>query len=731
MAVFCICLFTFVSNQPSKHRFSQMKIPFRTLSRAFFVWTILLVVILGSFVFTLLLTRTKSQTIRENIQELRKDMNGYQKIDSCISLLYVAENNSRLFIITQDSAYLTAFSGQLQDVSNILNKFETEHADRPSALSGLIQSKRESNAEFIRMKILVDSLFALSVQRSEQIQHEQSQPKPSPIRVKRTSKVDSVVSEDIQKKKRGLFKRLADAITNKHDDGAAKEKTKVIIQRDSLVMPYLLARELDLSRYDEYNRVKRQLNEAEQKLLFLNGELFANLQLTLKSLKATEEEKARNFRRLLLTETSNEFEEVNHLFWAGALVVLLMTIIIIRNLVKLYHNDETIVKYAALATEAARNKGEFLAQVTHEIRTPLNAIIGFSQLMDSDRLDGQMKESVEAIQSSSRILQTLVNDLLDFSKLERGKLTLQYQAFSPVELVNEVLALMSVLAGEKDIEIVSKINVGREICLLGDEFRVKQVLINLLSNAVKFTPTHGKVLVEASLESVEGQKKRLKIRVKDSGIGIAQEHLKEIFEDFSQIDGASVGKQGTGLGLAICKRIVQLHGGKISVESVLGQGSEFKVAIPMEVAEKRKSAQSQSPVTKQVVLQGKKVLVADDTRLNLVLMSRLLEKYGLSYNLVGSGDDALELFEKHSYDLVITDINMPGMDGSELTRQIRSNADPLKASTPVVGFTGDLSDRDKDFYADLGINGVLGKPFSEKEFLSVLTSVFSAGTTGN
>lgn len=727
MAVFCICLFTFVLNQPSKHRFFRMKIPSRTLSRAFFVWTILLVVILGSFVFMLLLTRVKSQTIRENIQELRKDMNGYQKIDSCISLLYVAENNSRLFIITQDSAYLTAFTGQLQAVSNILTKFETDNADRPSALSGLIESKRESNAEFIRMKILVDSLFALSVQRSEQIQQEQYQPKPQPIRVKKTSKIDSVVFEDTKKKKRGLFKRLADAITNKRDEEVTKEKTKVITQRDSLVMPYLLARELDLSRYDEYNRVKRQLNEAEQKLLFLNGELFANLQLTLKSLKAAEEEKARKFRRLLLTETSNKFEEVSHLFWAGALVVLLMTIIIIRNLVKLYHNDVTIVKYAALTTEAARNKGEFLAQVTHEIRTPLNAIIGFSQLMDSDRLDGQMKESVDAIQSSSRILQTLVNDLLDFSKLERGKLTLQYQGFSPVELVNEVMALMSLLAGEKDIEIVSEINVGQQICLMGDEFRVKQVLINLLSNAIKFTPVHGKVLVEASLESADGQKKCLKIRVKDSGIGIAQEHLKEIFEDFSQIDGASVGKQGTGLGLAICKRIVELHGGKISVESVLGQGSEFKVAIPMQVSEKQKSVHSQSPTVKQVTLQGKKVLVADDTKLNLVLMSRLLEKHGLTYDLVGSGDDALELFEKQPYDLVITDINMPGMDGSELTRQIRGNADPLKAATPVVGFTGDLSDQDKDFYADLGINGVLGKPFSEKEFLSVLASVFSAG----
>lgn len=705
----------------------MMKIPFRTLSRAFFVWTILLVVILGSFVFMLLLTRGKSQTIRENIQELRRDMNGYQKIDTCISLLYVAENNSRLFIITQDSVYLTAFTGQLQTVANILTEFETERAHQPSALSGLMESKRESNDEFIRMKILVDSLFSISIQHNEQIQQEQSKPKPPPIRLKKTSKVDSIVSEDPKKRKRGLFKRLADAITNKRDEEVTKEKTKVIIHRDSLVLPYELARELDLSRYDEYDRVKKQLNEAEQRLLFLNGELFANLQLTLKSLKAAEEEKARKFRRLLLTETSDKFEEVNHFFWAGALVVLLMTIIIIRNLVKLYRNDVTIVKYAAMATEAARSKGEFLAQVTHEIRTPLNAIIGFSQLMDSDRLEGQMKESVEAIQTSSRILLTLVNDLLDFSKLERGKLTLQYQAFQPVELVNEVVALMSVLADEKDIEIVSKINVGQQICFLGDEFRIKQVLINLLSNAIKFTPAHGKVLVETGLESIDGQKKCLKIRVKDWGIGIAQEHLKEIFEDFSQIDGTSIGKQGTGLGLAICKRIVELHGGRISVESVLGKGSEFKISIPMQVAEKVKSSQSQPPAVTQVQLQGKKVLVADDTKLNLVLMSRLLAKHGLSYDLVGSGDDALELFEKQPYDLVITDINMPGMDGAELTRQIRNNTDPLKASVPVVGFTGDLSDRDKDFYAGLGINGVLGKPFSEKEFLSVLASVFSAG----
>ncbi|WP_353721257.1 ATP-binding protein [Dyadobacter sp. 676] len=709
-----------------------MKIPLRPLSRALVIWTILLVVILGSFVFVILLTRVKSQTIRENIQELRKDVNGYQKIDTCISLLYVAENNSRLFIITQDSTYLRLFTSQLQTVSNILTEFETERANRSSALSGLIESKRESNDEFIRMKILVDSLLALSVQRSEQDKQELSKQHRPAIRVKKTSKVDSVVVADPRKKKRGLFKRLADAIINKRDDEVTKEKTKVIIQRDSLIMPYLLAQELDLSRYDEYNRVKRQLNEAEQRLLFLNGELFANLQLTLKGLKAAEEAKARQFRRLLLTETSDKFEEVNHLLWVGALVVLVMTVIIIRNVIKLYRNDVTILRYAALTTETAKQKGEFLAQVTHEIRTPLNAIIGFSQLMDTGRLDGQMKESVEAIQSSSRILLTLVNDLLDFSKLERGKLSLQYQPFNPVELINEVLALMSVLADEKDIRIVPELNIAREIYLLGDEFRIKQVMINLLSNAIKFTPARGNVIVEASLDNADGQKKHLNIGVKDSGIGIAQEHLGEIFKDFSQIDGPSVVKQGTGLGLAICKRIVELHGGKISVQSVLGKGSEFKVDIPMQVAEKVKvrPAGTRPPAISPVDFKGKKVLVADDTKLNLVLMSRLLEKHGLSYDLVGSGDDALELFEKQHYDLVITDIHMPGMDGAELTRQIRSNADLSRAMTPVVGFTGDLSDRDKDFYAGLGITGVLGKPFSEKEFLTVLGQAFNRpGTT--
>ncbi|GGM83254.1 hypothetical protein GCM10010967_13710 [Dyadobacter beijingensis] len=703
----------------------MMKIPSRTLSRAFVIWTILLVVILGSFVFVLLLTRGKSQTIRENIQELHKDVNTYQKIDTCISLLYVAENNSRLFIITQDSAYLRKFARELQTVSTILTEFETERANRSSALSGLMESKRISNDAFIRMKIMVDSLFALSVQRSELDHQELSKQNRPAIRVKKTSKVDSVVVAEPGKKKRGLFKRLADAISNKPESGVTREKTRVIVQRDSLVMPYLLSREPNLSRYEEYNRVKRQLNDAEQKLLFLNGELFANLQMTLKALKAAEEEKAREFRRLLLTQTSNEFEQVNHLIWVGAIVVLLMTIIIIRNVVKLYRNDVTILKYAALATETARQKGEFLAQVTHEIRTPLNAIIGFSQLMETERLDGQMKESVDAIQSSSRILLTLVNELLDFSKLERGKLTLQYEPFNPVELVNEVTALMSVLAGEKNIEIVSKIQIGRQVYLVGDGFRIKQVVINLLSNAIKFTPAHGKVVVEAALDTADGQKKYLKIGVKDSGIGIAQEHLKVIFEDFSQVNGLAV-KQGTGLGLAICKRIVELHGGKISVESAVGKGSEFRIAIPMQMAEKAKPLAVRSipaPVA-PVDLRGKKTLVADDTKLNLVLMSRLLEKHGLLFDLTGSGDEALELFEKQPYDLVITDIHMPGMDGAELTRQIRRNPDAVKALTPIIGFTGDLSDRDKDFYAELGIDGVLGKPFSEKEFLSVLGAVF-------
>nr|WP_295928952.1 ATP-binding protein [uncultured Dyadobacter sp.] len=707
-----------------------MKIPLSSLSRALLIWTILLVVILGSFVFVILLTRVKSRTIRENIHELQKDMNGYQKIDTCISILYVAENNSRLFITTQDSSYLNAFTGQLQTVSNILTEFETERANRSSALSGLIESKRESNDEFIRMKILVDSLLSLSVQRGELEQQQEAKSVRPTVRVKKTSKVDSVVVADTSRRKKGLLKRIADAIANKGDDHITKERTKVITERDSLLTSRLLARELDLSRYDEYTRVRKQLNEAEQRLLFLNGELFASLQATLKRLKGTEEKKVKIFRSSLLAETSNEFEKVNRLLWGAAIVVFLMTIIIVRNVLKLYRNDATILRYATLTAESAQKKGEFLAQVTHEIRTPLNAIIGFSQLIETNRLDGQTRESVEAIQSSSRILITLVNELLDFSKLERGKLTLQYHAFSPVALFDEVISVLSVLADEKHIVIESKLNILKDSCLQGDEFRIKQVMINLLNNAIKFTPAHGKIVVEAMLEKTDPQKKLLKFSVKDSGIGIAPQHLKVIFEDFSQVDGvATSGKQGTGLGLAICKRIVELHGGTISVESAIGKGSEFKVAIPMGVAEKinERATRKAVPASLSRNFKGKKALVADDTKLNLVLMSRFLEKYGISYDLVTSGDDALELFEKQPYDLVITDIHMPEMDGMELTRRIRAHVEADKAGIPVIGFTGDSSDRDKNFYAGLGINGVLGKPFSEGELLLLLEQVFYPG----
>lgn len=743
VVLFCIRFYTFAINPSSDARFSnlsdptcleekrgccyEMKIPLSTLSRALLIWTILLVVILGSFVFVILLTRVKSRTIRDNIHELQKDMNGYQKIDTCISILYVAENNSRLFITTQDSSYLKAFTGELQTVSNILTEFETERANRSSALSGLIESKRESNDEFIRMKILVDSLLTLSVQRGELDQQQEAKSVRPAVRIKKTSKVDSVVVADTSRRKKGLLKRLADAIANKGEDHITKEKTKVITERDSLLTSRLLARELDLSRYEEYTRVRKQLNEAEQRLLFLNGELFANLQLTLKRLKGAEEKRVKIFRSSLLAETSNEFEKVNRLLWGAAIVVFLMTIIIIRNVLKLYRNDATILRYATLTAEAAQKKGEFLAQVTHEIRTPLNAIIGFSQLIETDRLDGQTKESVEAIQSSSRILITLVNELLDFSKLERGKLTLQYHAFSPVALFDEVISVLSVLADEKHIVIESRLNILKDACLQGDEFRIKQVMINLLNNAIKFTPAHGKIVVEAMLEKTDPQKKLLKFSVKDSGIGIAPQHLKVIFEDFSQVDGVGTsGKQGTGLGLAICKRIVELHGGTISVESAIGKGSEFKVAIPMGVAEKitERAARKAVPVAPAGNFKGKKALVADDTKLNLVLMSRFLEKYGISYDLVTSGDDALELFEKQHYDLVITDIHMPEMDGMELTRRIRAHGEADKASTPVIGFTGDSSDRDKNFYAGLGINGVLGKPFSEGELLLLLGQVF-------
>jgi signal transduction histidine kinase/CheY-like chemotaxis protein len=704
-----------------------MNNPLKKASLSSFIWIILLIVILVCFVFVTLTKDSKSRILRSNIGALSSESDNYQKLDSCVAMLYDAENNSRLFVTTLDSSFLYLYKNQLESVSRLLSEYEASRKRMDSPLSRLITDKKLKDEQFVEMKMLVDSLliFSFQLQSAKPV----AIPKSAPV-VKTTRKVaktDSVFIEP-QKNKKRLLKRIADAISNRESEEkslATSESTITI--KDSVLIPHTGSLLNSYDIFEQYENARRQLNDTERQMLFINSRIFANLKNILAQMKSEEDANLKAVRNSLVETSQVQLDEVNRLYSGNVAIVLALTLMIIWNLVRLYRQESALLAYARLNTDTNRKKAAFMAQVAHEIRTPLNAIIGFSQLIDSERLDEDLKINMNAIKSSSRTLLVLVNEILDFSKFESGKISLVNVPFSPLEMLTDAEGMLSVLAQEKAITIHSKLNLSDQLYLRGDGFRLKQVLINLLSNAIKFTPARGQITLAGTFDKTDAMKGMLKISVKDSGVGIAPENLNRIFDDFVQVENTeNTSKQaGTGLGLAICKRIVDLYGGKISVKSEPGKGSEFIVEIPLLlVAQPQELADSATVIPRGArLLAGKKVLVADDTKINLVLISKILEKYGVSYDLAVDGQEAFTAFLSNSYDLVITDIHMPHMNGIELTAKIRQLDDELKSTTPILCFTGSSTPESHRQYIKAGMNGVVRKPFEEQKLIETIAEL--------
>ena len=700
-----------------------MKNTLPTVSRATFAWTAVLTILLAVFAFVLVLTNSKSETIQTNLQALQLEKDNYRRIDTCIAILYSAENNSRFFVVTQDSAYIKAYTKQLQTVIGILDQYQAERETRKKSLSRLIFNKQLKNEEFVNLRLMVDSLLSFSLTEV----NEMSSVKPSVERHagpgKKTEKVDSVAVVE-KRVKRRLVRRVLDAIRDKEPEhSVVKTHNNTTIWHDSLkVMPAPLS----AGNHGAIEKARRELGMAEQRLLAVNSLLFANLQNALREIKAQEEQEIKGLRKSLLASTKAKSEEMGLLMWASVVLVFLLAVIIISNLARLYKKDLTILNFANLNADASKRKGDFLAQVTHELRTPLNAIIGFSNLIDSEKADRDLKVNIESIKSASQMMLSLVNEILDFSKFESGKINLVDKPFQPAILVQQTISLLSVLANEKKITISLSLDLDKDISLLGDHFRIKQVVINLITNAIKFTPEGGSIAVKVRFENQGKGKGTLVIAIKDNGVGIAKEHLGSIFKDFIQVDnsGPHIRQSGTGLGLPICKRIVDLYGGQINVTSTLGAGSEFTVRLPLKVAEIAETGviKPLAKLPSDFNFKAKRLLIADDTKMNLILISRIIDKLGASYDLAENGQKALEMFENNNYDLVITDINMPVLDGVALTKRIRAYNISQKSQVPVIGFTGFTDNQKLAEFREAGMNEILPKPFEENQFIAVLSS---------
>ncbi|PSL45497.1 phospho-acceptor domain-containing protein [Chitinophaga niastensis] len=697
---------------------------YRTQERTTFVrYAVLttMVIILMTFFMIIFLRKRAADQLSIGVKHLVATKTDAGHIDQAVQLLYAADNNFRFYTLTYDHDYLNSYVQQLKSIAAHLDTAIASR-EKQQQINGLLADKEHKAQVFLQTRLFVDSLLQLS-----QVWDTTASPLPlqqlSNMPGLQHQQVDTIVIANTTGHKKKLFGRLKDAISNKSGVQTSQQVKIVKYGADNNNSGKAFNNAQLRRIQDAYNQFIKDatnshnnLNKKEYALVMANERLFSGLLNLLATLKQDIVEESDKKRSQLSQDIDHSLYRIDeHSYWEIPLLLLLAGIII-YGIIRLYRYDLALLRAKQQAEKFARQKSDFVATMSHEIRTPVQSLLGYAAMLEKEK----SAETVSAIRNSAEMLLQVVNNVLDYTRMESVEPVLKQEKFAPRTAIEEVSNTLQVQAEMKSLQLITNIYFPSTLLVIGDAFRLKQVLINLVANAIKFTEK-GSITVTAHMRD----NNLLQVNIKDTGVGISPKELPLIFDPFSQGDHNY--QKGSGLGLHISKKIIDLHNGKIHVESLPGKGTTFYFEI-------RYQLMSPSPATKKIIVPvsntptaasvtaGIRLLVVEDSILNQKLLALMLDRMEASYLIVSSAEEALEVYERESFDFLLTDIDLPGMDGMVLTSIIRALPDKKKASITIIAITGNILEDDIALYLRSGLNDYIMKPYREEDIVEKITA---------
>jgi len=709
------------------------------------------VLALGIILAAIYLTYTSFTKLLSSVDVLSKPNSKLAEMQYTLATISTAESSIRAYTLTMKEEHFKNYLGHLDSIRSQIDSLQYMMQDNPQELcqldsiSILLKAKQNSLEQYVALKKEQQSLDYSDKAMRQIASTVEEQPLATTIKQHTTTTISDRLTlnkeeeeenlplqqeeefsdyKEYKEPKRGFLSKIFSK-KEKADEYKPAPPPKVIVPQLNVtqeiridtnatatpVAPLAKVRRILHNVQRESDRKKEQLQAKELTLLQQDKHIMDQVRSMMYSLERNEQEQMQqNSRqaRAVAKETSMVLLLIGVLGLGAGLAFIL---VILRDITRSNNYRAKLIKAQKEAVQLARAKEAFVANMSHEMRTPLNVILGFSQQLHHTPLLPQQQEHLLAVSGAGEHLLHIVNDVLDLSKMEVGKLHINHTVFSLKHLLKQVEHTFALKASSKRIHFLTRTDETIPDVLQGDALRLKQVLFNLVDNAIKFTH-EGQVLVSVRLKTIRRTRVVISIAVADTGIGIREERIQHVFGEFNQADNSILRKYGgTGLGLSISKRLVEMQGGTMSVHSTYCQGTTFTFVLPLQVAKEELPAPADTAKPLPITFQGFTALVIDDDAYSRKLCELILNRWGMTVHLANDGHEAMEQVRSHRFDVVLTDIQLPGVSGKTVARNIRR----LDPNVPILALTANILSNEEDFFKNTAITGHLLKPFTEQE----------------